>query len=208
MDFSEQAADWDARPGRVERAARIAQAIRRALPLTSGMTAIEIGGGTGLLSRSLAEDLGAVTVTDAAEGMVREARRVLGDPRYAGWAALRYDIDDDPLPAQRYDVVLSLLALHHLRDARAAVATAFQLLRPGGFVALVDLDLDPAGHFHAEHPDFEGPHGFDRRDIRAWMDSAGFVDVAFETAHHEPRVVDGVEHLVPLFLATARRPPA
>jgi len=207
MDFSEQAAEWDDKPGRRERAAAIAASIRAAVPLDPAMTAIELGAGTGLLSRALAEDVGAVSVTDAAPGMVQVAEAVLRDPRYRGWSAWRYDVDVDPLPEARSDLVLSQLALHHMADPARVLRTAFALLNPGGHLALVDLDLDPDGHFHAEaHPDFEGPHGFDRDQVRSWLAQAGFVDIVLSTAHREPKVVDGVQRRLPLFLAAARRP--
>lgn len=207
MDFNDVAAHWDDKPERAERATAVAASIRAALPLRPTMTAIELGGGTGLLSRALADDLGMVTVTDVAPGMVTVASQVLADPRYAGWTAQRYDVDHDPLPEQRFHLVLSQLALHHVADPGTTIRTAFALLVPGGHLALVDLDLDPDGHFHAAtNPDFEGPHGFDRAEVRGWLIEAGFVDVELSTAYRESKIVDGVERHLPLFLATGRRP--
>ena len=54
--FDERAKDWDANPMRVERARIVAQAIRQAVPLRPGMTALELGCGTGLLSFALQPD--------------------------------------------------------------------------------------------------------------------------------------------------------
>lgn len=204
--FDEEASGWDDQPHRVERAQIVAEAIRRAIPLRDAPTAVEIGGGTGLLSRSLAADLGPVTVTDVAPGMVAPAEAALDDPRYAGWRAVRYDAEHDPLPPDRYDLVLSLLALHHMGDVGAVVRTAFDLLRPGGHVALADLDRDPDGAFHADVEGFDGHDGFDRVTVTGWLADAGFVDVAVTTAHVEPMLVDGGERHFPAFLATGRRP--
>ena len=207
MDFSEQAKAWDDKPGRRERAAAIAASIRAVLPLERVMSAIELGGGTGLLSRALADRLGPVSVTDVAPGMVEVARALLADARMPGWSAWSYDVERDPLPSARFDLVLSQLAWHHLIDPAAALRTAWELLTPGGYLALVDLDLDPEGYFHAEsHPEFQGPHGFDRDQIRAWLTEAGFVDVRLDLAFLERKIVAGVVRDLPLFLATGRRP--
>ena len=205
--FSAEAATWDEQPDQAQRASVVADGIRAAVPLRSEMTAIEIGGGTGLLSRALADDLGAVTVTDSAPGMVEVATAVLAEPRFALWRVARYDVEHDPLPAERYDLVVSLLALHHMGDVAAVIRNTFALLQPGGWVALADLDHDPEGEFHSRVPDFDGHHGFTRDSVEAWLTAAGFVDVALTTAHREPKTDgsgDGQDFL--LFLATGRRP--
>lgn len=204
--FSDEAATWDEQPDRVQRAREVGEAIRGAIPLRPDMTVLEIGGGTGLLARSLADQIGTATVTDIAPGMVETATAALADGRYAGWRAQRYDIEHDPLPAERYDAVISLLALHHMGDVAAVIARTFELLAPGGWLAVADLDLDADGGFHSHVPDFDGHHGFDRDTVRGWLEAAGFEEVALTTGAQESKVVDGVEQLFPLFLATGRRP--
>ena len=201
--FSELAADWDAQPGRRERAAEVAEAIRRALPLRGG-NALEIGGGTGLLSRSLADVLGPVTVSDVAPGMVAAAAAAVA--QRPAWTAIRYDIEHDPVLSERYNLALCMLALHHMGDVPAVLGTMFELVEPGGHVALVDLDRDEEGGFHRHVHDFDGHHGFDRRTVEEWLSAAGFVGGATTTAASETKIVDGVEKHFPLFLATAARP--
>lgn len=204
--FSAEAAAWDEQPGKVERARAAADAIRRALPLNPRMTALEVGGGTGLLARALSDTLGPVTVTDVAPGMVEAAAAVLADAQYEGWRVAQYDIEHDPLPDERYDIVFSLLALHHMGDVGAVIERMYALLNPGGLVALLDLDHDPDGGFHASVADFDGHHGFARESISGWLEAAGFADRALTTGLVDHKVVDGETREFPLFLATARRP--
>lgn len=204
--FTREAATWDEKPEHVDRVAYVVDAIRRSVPLRPDMSVIEIGGGTGLLARALAEDVGVVTVTDVAPGMVEAATAALDDTRYRGWQASRYDIEHDPLPGERYDLLISLLALHHMGDVAAVIHMARELLRPGGWVALIDLDHDPDGGFHSHVPEFDGHHGFERDTIRGWLETAGFEDVALSTAHQERKTVAGVEREFSLFLVTGRRP--
>ncbi len=52
-NFDERAREWDSDPKKVERARAVAEAIRRSIPLSSGMNALEYGCGTGLLARYL-----------------------------------------------------------------------------------------------------------------------------------------------------------
>lgn len=202
--FSEKAATWDDDPGHVTRARHVAAVVRDAVPLHEGMRAIEIGAGTGLLARALADDLASVVVTDAAPGMVEAANAALAEPRYDGWEARRYDIEHDPLPAERYDLVLGLLTLHHMGDIAAVLRTCAGLLAPGGWVALADLDHDPHGEFHASVDDFDGHDGFTRDSVHRWMADAGFAEVEIVDAGTVTKEADGAEREFPMFLAVGR----
>ncbi|TQL70296.1 methyltransferase family protein [Nocardioides albertanoniae] len=204
--FNEEAASWDEDQTNVERARVVAAAIRDVAPLHGDMHALEIGGGTGLLARALADDLGTVVVTDVSPGMVEAAARALDDPRYDGWEARLYDIEHDPLPEDRFDLVMAQLALHHMGDVPAVVRRCAELLRPGGSVALVDLDHDPEGAFHAAVPDFQGHHGFLRDDVRGWLEAAGFTHVTVTGAGVETKEVESVAREFPMFLASGRLP--
>jgi 2-polyprenyl-3-methyl-5-hydroxy-6-metoxy-1,4-benzoquinol methylase len=205
--FSDEAAGWDEKPGHAERARDVADRIRATVPLRPDMAVLEIGGGTGLLSRNLADEIGTATVTDVAPGMVAAARAALDDPRYAGWQAYRLDIEHDDVPAERYDLVLGLLALHHMDDVATVVARCASLLRPGGRVALVDLDHDPDGAFHAHVHDFDGHHGFTREDVAGWLSAAGLTDVELADAGTVTKDDGaGQQRDFPMFLATGLRP--
>lgn len=203
--FNEEAASWDEDQTNLERTNAVAAAIRDVAPLRVDMHALEIGGGTGLLARALADDLGTVVVTDVSPGMVDAAARALDDPRYAGWEARLYDIEHDPPPEDRFDLVMAQLALHHMGDVPAVVRRCAELLRPGGSVALVDLDHDPEGAFHASVPDFQGHHGFPREDVQGWLEEAGFIDVRMADAGDATMDADS-GRAFPMFLATGRRP--
>ena len=72
--FDELAASWDDDPVKVARAAEAADALRARIPVaSSGWRALELGAGTGLLSRALAPDLGPITLVDTSEGMTAQA---------------------------------------------------------------------------------------------------------------------------------------
>lgn len=200
-DFSAEAPDWD-RPHRVERARAVANVIRAALPLTLEMDTLDYGCGTGLLGMELAPHVGVLTLADTAPGMVQAARERLacrGDPRQR---AVRLDLLTDPATAQ-WDLAVSLLALHHVPDVPALLAALHEALRPGGYVALADLDTED-GHFHDHVSGFDGHLGFDRRRFSGWLTDAGFGGVSVRTAYVE-RMEDGPgQRDYPIFLATAR----
>ena len=73
-DFDARAETWDD-PQKIERAERVAAAIRHAVTLDRSMKALEYGAGTGLLSFCLRESLGPITLADSSAGMRAVAER-------------------------------------------------------------------------------------------------------------------------------------
>lgn len=196
--FDERAAEWDT-PERRERAEAVAAAIRGNVPLTRTMRTVEIGAGTGLLGLALTGDVGELVLTDPSAGMLAAARRKLaGGP--ANVSAVRFDLLSDTWTGGTFDLAISLLVLHHLKDTAASLTAIHSLLNPGGILALVDLDAED-GSFHS---DMEGIHhqGFEREAVAGKARDAGFTDVSVTDAPDLDR--DGRTY--PLFLLTARRP--
>ncbi len=198
--FDDRARDWDDTE-KVERAAAVAAAIRRAVPLDRTMRTIDLGAGTGLLGLALADDVGELVLADPSEGMLAVARDKLAASARPATSAVRLDLVADPPPGEPFDLAVSLLVLHHIADTSAGLMAVHGLLRPVARMALADLDTE-AGTFH--DPDAEGIHhrGFERAAIAGLARDAGFADVAVTTATEITR--DGVTY--PLFLLLGRKP--
>jgi ubiquinone/menaquinone biosynthesis C-methylase UbiE len=198
--FDERAADWDT-SRRIARAEEAARTIEAAIEIPPGCRTIEVGAGTGLLGLALRPRLGPLVLADTSDGMLAEAKRKIRDGRLDGVRALHFDLTtDDPPPGTPFDLVMSLLLLHHVKDTRAALAGMHRLLAEGGQVAAIDLDTED-GSFHS--PDAEGVHhhGFDRERLAGLARSVGFADV--RVGDGQP--IDDEGRAYPMFLLTARR---
>jgi ubiquinone/menaquinone biosynthesis C-methylase UbiE len=202
--FDERARDWDT-PERIDRAARVAAAIEETIPLRKTDRLVDVGAGTGLLGLALADDVGEIVLADPSAGMIEVATEKLAAAGLRSVRAVRHDLLADPSPAERFDVAVSLLVLHHIDDTAAALAAIRDLLVPGGRIALADLDTED-GTFHTAEA--EGIHhlGFDRSTLTQLAAAAGFVDVATRTATVIDEGADSGGY--PVFLLTGRRPPA
>lgn len=198
--FDERAREWDT-PERIARAAEVAGAIRSAITISPGSRAIEIGSGTGLLGLELAGELGELILTDTSAGMLEVAQEKIDRHGLTHVHALRFDLFADPSPGPPFDVLLAMLVLHHLEDTEATIRAAYDLLAPGGHLAIADLDAED-GSFHDADAEGIHHHGFDRHRLVEMAVTTGFDDVETRTATEIER--DGRRY--PLFLLTARRP--
>ena len=198
--FDERAATWDDDPVTVRRAREVAEAVASAVPLGAGTRVLEYGAGTGLVSRTLADRVGPLTLADSSSGM----RQVLGDRIGAGVlpAGSRVwdlDLESDPAPeGEEFDLIISSMVLHHVQDLDVVLGRLVGLLADGGRLAVADLDAED-GSFHAHHAHFEGHHGFDRDELREALERAGATGVSFT----EAAVIEKEGTAYPVFLAVA-----
>ncbi|MET7647144.1 methyltransferase domain-containing protein [Streptomyces sp. NPDC005426] len=138
LDYDEEAAVYDATRGGVPRAEAAARAVLGLVP-PGARTLLDIGCGTGLVTERIAAGRPGLCVsgTDAAHGMARVARQRVA-------AVMLADARRLPVREAAVDAVTAVWLLHLLREegaARAVVAQAARVLRPGGvFVTTVDKD--------------------------------------------------------------------
>ena len=108
-NFDDRARDWDSDPMKVERARIVADAIRKAVPLSQNMKAFEYGCGTGVLSFALQEDLGQITLADISQGMLDVLSEKISKADVKNMHPVRLDLSTDPLPAEKFHITYSLL---------------------------------------------------------------------------------------------------
>ncbi len=195
--FQAHAQDWDTRPLPTQISEGVSRALLAAVPLSPALEVMDFGAGTGLICERLAPEVKRVIAVDISAAMLA---RLTAKERLAGRVeARRQDILTQPLEEQ-VDLIVSAMAMHHVEDTAALWRAFYAHTRPGGRVALADLDAED-GSFHP--PEAEGVFhaGFDREALRAQIEAAGFTEVSFTTACE----VSKEERRYPIFLVTARR---
>ena len=202
-NFDERAKDWDSDPKKVERARAVAEAIRKAVPLSNDMNALEYGCGTGLLSFALQEYLGQITLADTSQGMLDVLSEKIASSGVTNMHPVRLDLETEPLPDEKYHITYSLMTLHHIRDARGILRKFYDLLEPNGYLLVADLDEED-GSFHTDGTT-DVHKGFDRHELQGWAEAIGFENVRFSTAYEIRKEIDGREKKFPVFLMTAQK---
>jgi ubiquinone/menaquinone biosynthesis C-methylase UbiE len=202
--FDEKAKEWDT-PESEERAAYIAEAIRSQVSLSTGMSAFEYGAGTGQLSFQLRHDVGPVTLVDNSEGMLEVLNEKIDNRSAEEMKPVKLNLSEDPLPDERFDIIYTMMTLHHIPDTPQVLKQFYTLLNARGYLCIADLDKED-GSFHGQ--DVKDVHrGFDRDRLADLAEEAGFTNVRFTTAYEMEHEIDeqGNTGLFPIFLMTAEK---
>jgi ubiquinone/menaquinone biosynthesis C-methylase UbiE len=198
-DFDARAKNWDADPLKVERARLVAAAIRTAVPLTKRMRALEYGCGTGLLSFALRDAFEHITLADTSPCMLAVLSEKIKAAGVENMFPILLGADAGQLPASSFDVIYSLMTLHHIANTAGVLRMFHNLLVPGGWLSIADLDCED-GSFHDE-AETGVHHGFDRAALEREAQAAGFMTVRFQTVFSIPK--NGRDY--PIFLMIASK---
>jgi ubiquinone/menaquinone biosynthesis C-methylase UbiE len=200
--FDSKARQWDDNPVFKERGLKIADAVRKAVPLHRRMSALDYGCGTGLLSFPLKDELGAILMADSSGGMLDVVAEKIAAQGVTNMTPVKLDLLADPLPAQRFDLIVTSMTLHHVPDTDQILRILHDLLNPGGYLCIADLDQED-GSFHGIEVDVH--HGFDRDELSRNAGQAGFADMQFQTVFSIAKEHASGTRDYPVFLLTARR---
>jgi ubiquinone/menaquinone biosynthesis C-methylase UbiE len=117
--------------------------------LRPGMRLLDVGCGPGSITRGLAERLapGQVIGIDTAEAVLRSARE---EAAARGLTNLEYhqgSVYELPFEDGSFDAVYAHQVLQHLREPARAVGEMLRVLRPGGLLAVRDVDWGTATYW-------------------------------------------------------------
>lgn len=182
--FDEKSATWDTEPGHLERAKEVARRIAEEIDLDRSMRVLEYGAGTGLVSEQLVEMVGPITLVDTSEGMREVMNQKIAAGRLPEAVVMDFDVTDSDGSAGTFELVFTVLTLHHMEETKAALEGFARLIAPGGHLVVVDLDEED-GSFHGEGMHVH--HGFSRHHLKHLMHEAGFVDVSVGDCHYIER---------------------
>jgi 2-polyprenyl-3-methyl-5-hydroxy-6-metoxy-1,4-benzoquinol methylase len=175
-DFDAEAASWDEKPERVKLATELTAAITAALPLSPRMKALDYGCGSGLVTLGLQPLVAHITGADSSVGMLDVLAKKALDQHLTNVVTRHIDLERRERLDGHFDLIVSSMTLHHIRDVAALVGDLTHMLKPGGWLALADLEAED-GSFHGD-PTGVFHHGFERDYFRNLLTAQGLSDVA------------------------------
>ena len=203
-DFDAAASGWDEDPRRVRLAREVVAALSRELPLAPRMEALDYGCGSGLVTLGLQPLVGRMTGADSSRGMLEVLNGKLAAGGIGNVTTRLIDLEAGGRLEGRYDLIVSSMTMHHVADVPALVASFAEMLNPGGWLALVDLEQED-GSFH-DDPTGVRHHGFPREFLPGVYGANALSDIRTAPAAtiEKPDGTGGVR-LYPVLLWLARK---
>ena len=203
-EFDAKAKSWEENPVKSRLAQAVGDAILAEVPSDSRNTAFEYGCGTGLLSFALRAHFDRIVMADSSRGMLEVLRSKIAESRTDNMSIVEMDLTQSNSLTETFDVVYTMMTLHHIPDTEKVMSELTGLVKPGGWLFVADLDAED-GSFHGEG--FTGHKGFSRDAMRTHGQKYGLTDFAFQTVFQMPkRTPSGEEKQFSVFFLSCRKP--
>jgi ArsR family transcriptional regulator len=158
----------------------IAEALLKLMP---PMVIADLGAGEGTISQLMAQRAKRVIAVDNSEKMVEFGSELA---RTHGIANLEYrlgDIEEVPIRTGTVDLAFLSQALHHAPHPERALSEAWRILRPGGKIAILDLNRH---HFEEAREMYADLWlGFTELEIERFLKGAGFKNAETAVVYRE-----------------------
>lgn len=197
-EFDSRARTWDNDKMHIDRSVAIAAKIEKRIPLQLSMKALEYGAGTGILSFILKDKFAEITLIDNSQEMIKVCHEKCDYHQTRHIFPLVYDLEHQDLD-RKFDLIYNQMVMHHVENVTVMIGKFYNLLNPGGYLAIADLYPED-GSFHG--PGAKVHLGFDPEELAKTLNDAGFKNVGYETAF----VVNRPTGLsFPVFLMTGQK---
>jgi len=204
MNFDEKATDWDKDPKKVERARVFAKEIALLLEESKNLSGLEFGSGTGLVSFELTDRFSSITLADSSVGMLKVLQQKIDREKISTMKSFLVSPSNKLSSLSGFDVIYTLLTLHHIKDVSALFSEFFEILNPGGSLFIGDL-ITEDGSFHLSDPEFDGHPGFETADLIEMLQSKRFINCRSKVFFEIQRENNSVVSSYPLFFLSARK---
>jgi ubiquinone/menaquinone biosynthesis C-methylase UbiE/biotin operon repressor len=158
----------------------VAEALLKLMP---PMVIADLGAGEGTISQLMAQRAKKVIAIDNSEKMVEFGAELA---RKHGIGNMEYrlgDLEDVPIRSGTVDLAFLSQALHHARHPNRAVEEARRILKPGGRIAVLDLNRH---HFEEAREMYADVWlGFTELELERYLKGGGFKNVETAVVYKE-----------------------
>ena len=142
--FDHIAPTWDAYVASAYEA-DLQERLTRLLPWRQEMTVLDAGTGTGYLAGMMASLVGNIIGVDCAPAMLTRAGEKMAQAGYRHVSFKEGMAEDLPVATGSVDIAMCHMLLHHVVSPRTVLAELRRVVRPGGYVLIIDA------HAHRQH---------------------------------------------------------
>ena len=173
-EFDLKAAGWDQNPMDWDRSAAIVKELLIQVPVRKEMTALEYGAGTGITSFLLKDHFREITMMDSSSEMVKIMKEKIKSTNSQNLKPMMFNLEKEEWNGENFDLIITQMVLHHVNDLDNIFRKFYEIINPGGYLAIADLYPED-GSFHGEG--FEGHKGFDTNILADKLREYGFGNI-------------------------------
>ncbi len=140
--FERIAPTWDAYVASAYEV-ELQERLTRLLPWHDEMTVLDAGTGTGYLAGMMAPLVGNMIGVDCSSAMLARAGEKMSQARHEHITFREGMAEHLPLETNSVDVAMCHMLLHHVVSPRTVLAELRRVVRPGGYVLIVDAHAHP-----------------------------------------------------------------
>ena len=179
----------------------VREAVLNAIHVSPSDTVLDVGAGTGFLTEVAAKIAAKVIALDFSRGMSEEAIAKMG----SGNVEFRIgNVESMPLQDSSVDAVIGNMVLHHCPHPETAISEISRVLKPGGRIAISDLQEHSHEWLRKEHADLW--LGFRMEDVVVMMKENGLDNVKADALSSCCSSVEEEQQVkIPMFLASAMK---
>lgn len=178
--FDSVTKDWDKSDFRLNLAKNITDKILDSIQLSKGDTVMDFGCGTGLVGLNIAPFVGKLIGADLSSGMLKAFESKAKECGLTNAEPMQLEIDSD-LSHLELDVIVSVMALHHIKNPAEQFKKFASAIRVGGVLAIADLAKED-GSFHENNTGVYH-FGFGEDEWNDFFVANGFEAPSISVAH-------------------------
>jgi len=158
----------------------VAEALLKLMP---PMVIADLGAGEGTIAQLMAQRAKKVIAIDNSEKMVEFGAELAKKHAIANLEYRLGDLEDVPIRAATVDLAFLSQALHHAAHPERAIAEAYRIVKPGGRIAVLDLNRH---HFEEAREMYADLWlGFTELELEKYLKGAGFRNVETAVVYRE-----------------------
>jgi len=185
--FDEAAKTWDQKQSSIDSSNACVQNLLERIQLKDNANILDYGCGTGFISFALSTEKNNILGMDYSDGMVERFNEKAQELNYDNIKAVKHNMNEEELPQDKFDLFISSMTMHHIKDTDMFAKKSYESLQKGGIVCINDLEKED-GTFHKKHKNDGVEHfGYEKDAVCKIFENIGFEIISCDTVFKHER---------------------
>lgn len=185
--FDEAAKTWDKKQSSIDSSNACVNNLLEKITLNDNANILDYGCGTGFIAFALSNETNNILGMDYSDGMVSRFNEKAQELDFDNIKAVKHNMNEEELPQEQFDLVISSMTMHHIKDTNMFARKCFEALKKDGIVCINDLEKED-GTFHKKHNNDGVEHfGYEKEDVCKIFENQGFEIISCDTVFKHER---------------------